>query len=65
MFLEIGGIVINLNNMLSFKVDIKDNIYYLQILMINNSGYNIAYENVEHLLNDIKKIVDATNLKNR
>jgi len=63
MFLEIGGIVINLNNMLSFKVDIKDNIYYLQILMINNSGYNIAYENVEHLLIDIKRIVDATTPK--
>ena len=60
MLLEIGGIVINLNNMLSFKVDIKNNIYYLQIFMINNTGYNIAYENVEHLLNDIKTLVDAT-----
>ena len=63
MLLEIGGIVINLNNMLSFKVDIKNNIYYLQIFMVNNSGYNIAYENVEHLLNDIKRIVNATNSK--
>ena len=47
MLLEIGGIVINLNNMLSFKIDIKNNIYYLQILMINNSGYNIAYDGME------------------
>ena len=31
--------------------------------MVDQSGYNIAYENVEHLLNDMKKIVNATNFK--
>jgi len=65
MLLDIGGIVLNLDNLVSFKVDVKDDTYYLQIFMVDESGYNIAYENVEHLLNDIKKIVDATNLKNR
>ena len=63
MLLDIGGIVLNLDNLVSFKVDVKDDTYYLQIFMVDESGYNIAYENVEHLLNDIKKIVDATNLK--
>lgn len=63
MLLDIGGIVINLDNLVSFKIDTKENVYYLQIFMADESGYNIAYENVEHLLRDIKQIVDATSLK--
>lgn len=63
MLLDIGGIVLNLDNLVSFKVDVKDSVYYLQIFMVDQSGYNIAYENVEHLLNDMKKIVNATNFK--
>lgn len=63
MLLDIGGIVINLDNLVSFKIDIKDNTYYLQIFMVDETGYNIAYDNVEHLINDIKKIENATRLK--
>ena len=63
MLLDIGGVVINLDNLVSFKVDTGHSVYYLQIFMVDGSGYNIAYENVEHLLNDIKQIVDATKLK--
>ena len=63
MLLDIGGVVINLDNLVSFKVDTGHSVYYLQIFMVDGSGYNIAYENVEHLLNDIKQIVDAKKLK--
>lgn len=63
MLLDIGGIVLNLDNLVSFKVDTGHSTYYLQIFMVDGSGYNIAYDNVEHLLRDIKTIVDATKLK--
>ena len=64
MLLDIGGVVINLDNLVSFKIDIKNKVYYLQIFMLDGTGYNIAYENVEHLLRDIKSIQDATQPKN-
>ena len=60
MLLDIGGIVINLENLVSFKVDSNKNIYYLQIFMLDGTGYNIAYDNIEHMLRDIKKIEEAT-----
>ena len=63
MLLDIGGIVLNLDNLVSFKIDTKKSVYYLQIFMVDGSGYNIAYENVEHLLRDVKQIQDATRLK--
>ena len=60
MLLDIGGIVINLDNLVSFKIDVKGKVYYRQIFMLDGTGYNIAYENVEHLLRDIKTIQNAT-----
>lgn len=63
MLLDIGGVVINLDNLVSFKVDSKKDAYFLQIFMLDGTGYNIAYDNVEHLLRDIKSIQDATKIK--
>ena len=63
MLLDIGGIVINLDNLISFKIETKKDVYYLQIFMLDGTGYNIAYDNVEHLLRDIKTIQDATKIK--
>ncbi len=63
MLLDIGGIVINLDNLVSFKVDSKKDVYYLQIFMLDGTGYNIAYDNVEHMLRDIKSIQNATKKK--
>lgn len=63
MLLDIGGIVINLDNLVSFKVDSKKDVYYLQIFMLDGTGYNIAYDNVEHMLRDIKSIQNATKMK--
>ena len=63
MLLDIGGVVINLDNLVSFKVDTKKDVYYLQIFMLDGTGYNIAYDNIEHFLRDIKTIQDATKLK--
>lgn len=60
MLLDIGGIVINLDNLVSFKVDTSNKVYYLQIFMIDGTGYNIAYENFDHFMRDIKAIQDAT-----
>lgn len=65
MLLDIGGIVINLDNLVSFKIDTKKKAYYLQIFMLDGTGYNIAYDNVEHLLRDVKAIQKATQPKNR
>ena len=64
MLLDIGGIVINLDNLVKFKIETKKKVYYLQIFMLDGSAYNIAYDNVEHFLQDIKAIQDATKLKN-
>ena len=64
MLLDIGGIVINLDNLVKFKIETKKKVYYLQIFMLDGSAYNIAYDNVEHFLQDIKEIQDATKLKN-
>lgn len=63
MLIDVGGIVINLDNLVSFKIDTKKNVYYLQIFMLDGTGYNIAYDNVEHLLRDIKSIEKATRPK--
>ena len=63
MLLDIGGIVINLDNLVSFKIDTKKNTYYLQIFMLDGSGYNIAYDNVEHLLRDVNTIQQATKIR--
>lgn len=60
MLLDIGGVVINLNNLVSFKIDTKGRLFYLQILMMDGTLYNIEYSNKEHLLNDIKAIQNAT-----
>lgn len=65
MLLDIGGIVINLDNLVKFKIETKKKVYYLQIFMLDGSAYNIAYDNVEHFLQDIKAIQDATKLKNK
>ena len=63
MLLDIGGIVINLDNLVSFKIDVKKDTYFLQIFMLDGTGYNIAYDNVEHLLMDVKSIQDATKIR--
>ncbi len=63
MLLDIGGIVINVNNLVSFKVDKKRRTYYLKIFMLDGSAYNVAYDNVEHLLRDINFIQQATKLQ--
>lgn len=60
MLLDIGGIVINVNNLVSFKVDKRRSTYYLKIFMLDGSAYNIAYDNTEHLLRDINFIQEAT-----
>ena len=57
---EIGGVVINTNNLISFKVTRKKDTYFLKLLMLNGTGYNISYENPDHLLRDVKKIENAT-----
>ena len=63
MLLDIGGIVINLDNLVSFKVETTKDKYYLQIFMLDGTGYNISYDNVEHFLSDINTIKKATNIK--
>jgi hypothetical protein len=63
MLLDIGGIVINLDNLVSFKIDNNKDVYYLQIFMLDGTGYNIAYDNIEHMLRDIKSIQNATKRK--
>ena len=63
MLLDIGGVVINLDNLVSFKIDNNKDVYYLQIFMLDGTGYNIAYDNIEHMLRDIKAIQDATKRK--
>lgn len=63
MLLDIGGVIFNLDNLVSFKVDKKRGLYYLQIFMTDGKIYNIEYSNVEHLLSDIKKIMDNSEKK--
>lgn len=65
MLLDIGGIVINLDNLVSFKVDTKKDKYFLQIFMLDGTGYNVEYSNLEHLLRDIKTIQKACETKKR
>ena len=62
MLLDIGGIVINVNNLVSFKVDKRRRTYYLKLFMLDGSAFNVAYENVEHLLRDIGFIENATKM---
>lgn len=62
MLLDIGGVVINVNNLISFKVEKKRKTYYLKIFMLDGSIYNVAYDNPEHLLRDISFIQEATKL---
>lgn len=63
MLLDIGGIVINLDNLVSFKVDTQKDKYILQLFMLDGTGYNVSYENLEHFLSDIKSIQEATKKK--
>lgn len=62
MLLDIGGIVINVNNLVSFKVDKRRRTYYLKLFMLDGSAFNVAYDNVEHLLRDISFIENATKM---
>lgn len=62
MLLDIGGIVINVNNLVSFKVDKRRRTYYLKLFMLDGSAFNVAYDNVEHLLRDINFIENATKM---
>ncbi len=62
MLLDIGGIVINVNNLVSFKVDKRRRTYYLKLFMLDGSAFNVAYDNVEHLLRDIGFIENATKM---
>ncbi len=55
-FLDIGGIVINIDHITSFKITKKGKVFYLKLYMLDGRGYNISYENVEHLLYDVKQI---------
>lgn len=63
MLLDIGGIVINLDNLVSFKVDTQKDKYILQLFMLDGTGYNVSYENLEHFLSDIKSIQEVTKKK--
>ena len=60
-FLDVGGVVINVNHLTSFKITKKGKIYYLKLFMLDGRGYNISYENVEHLLHDVKQIESRIN----
>ena len=60
-FLQVGGIVININHLTSFKVTQKGKTYYLKLFMLDGRGYNISYENVEHLIYDVKQIENKMN----
>lgn len=62
MLLDIGGIVINVNNLVSFKVEKKRRTYCLKIFMLDGTLYNVSYDNPEHLLRDINFIQEATKL---
>lgn len=63
-FLDIGGVVININHLTSFKITKKANTYYLKLFMLDGRGYNVSYENVEHLMFDVKQIEERMNNHN-
>ena len=63
MLLDIGGIVINLENLVSFKVKTERDRYILQLFMLDGTGYNVSYENIDHFLGDVKAIQEATKIK--